>query len=72
MKVTVDRIEEGFFVCISDGGNVINVPVHDIPFEVNECDILDITISDGKVTDARYLRRYARRQKYKPPGKRTQ
>ena len=102
MKVTVDRIEEGFFVCINDGGDVINVPVHDIPFEVNECDILDITISDGKVTDARYLadeteaqrlraksvmeinsaktenqivrriRRYARRQKYKPPGKRTQ
>lgn len=55
MKVTVDRIEEGFFVFISDGGDVINVPVHDIPFEVNECDILDITLSDGKVTDARYL-----------------
>lgn len=55
MKVTVDRVEEGFFVCVSDRGEVINVPIHDIPFEVSECDILEITLSDGKITDARYL-----------------
>ncbi len=55
MKVTVDRKEEGFLVCISDGGEVINVPEGDIPFEVNECDILDITLSGGRVTDARFL-----------------
>ena len=55
MKVTVDRIEEGFFVCINDGGDVINIPKGDFPFEVHECDVLDITLSDVRLTEAHYL-----------------
>lgn len=55
VKVNVDRAEEGFFVCITDDGEVINIPKSDFPFEVHECDVLDITLSDGKLTEARYL-----------------
>lgn len=55
VKVNVDRAEEGFFVCITDDGEVINIPKADFPFEVHECDILDITLSGGRLTEARYL-----------------
>ena len=55
VKVNVDRAEEGFFVCITDDGDVINIPKEDFPFEVHECDVLDITLSDGRLTEARFL-----------------
>ena len=55
VKVNVDRAEEGFFVCITDEGEVINIPKEDFPFEVHECDVLDITLSDGRLTEAHYL-----------------
>ncbi len=55
VKVNVDRAEEGFFVCITDEGEVINIPKGDFPFEVHECDVLDITLSDGRLTEAHYL-----------------
>ena len=55
VKVNVDRAEEGFFVCITDEGEVINIPKEDFPVEVHECDVLDITLSDGRLTEAHYL-----------------
>lgn len=47
MKVTVDRFEEGFAVCIDDGGKSYNIQRDKFPFEVHPCDILDI-VTDGK------------------------
>lgn len=39
-EYTVDRIENGIVVCISDDDKVHKVPVASIPFAVSEGDIL--------------------------------
>lgn len=45
-KYTIDRLEEGIAVCIDESGNVINIPLADIPEGSAECDSL--TEEDGK------------------------
>lgn len=56
MKVTVDRIEESFCVCVTDDERIFNILSSDFPFEVHPCDILDITLDGDKLKDAVLLK----------------
>lgn len=55
MKVTVDRIEEGFCVCVDEDERIFNIPSSDFPTEVFPCDIFEITLDGGKLVSAVFL-----------------
>ncbi|MEA4815786.1 MAG: DUF3006 domain-containing protein [Lachnospiraceae bacterium] len=43
MKLTIDRIEEDFAVCEDENKNMLNIKLSEIPFEVNEGDIIGLS-----------------------------
>ena len=65
-EYTVDRIENGIAVCISDDDKVHKVPVASIPFAIGEGDILvfgDEEGPSGKNEEKTNLRRSQAQEK---------
>ncbi len=46
MKITIDRFEEGFAVCLSDGGEHIDIPVSFLPEGAAEGKTYDMSFTE--------------------------
>ena len=55
MKVNVDRIEDGFVVCIDDDDEEYSFRVEDFPAEAHDGDMFEITLDGDKIVGAVFL-----------------
>lgn len=44
MKWTVDRIENGFAVCETEDGTMIDIKLSALPKGIKECDVIHISV----------------------------
>lgn len=63
MKVTVARITDGIAVLEDGDGKTYSFPENALGISVKSCDVIDVTLEDGRIVRAVYLKEETERAK---------